>query len=289
MSSDRSPPGRNTEGGATHPENTGRIIEIPVAHLRIPPGHASRGYSGAEVEAFAQALRATGRIENPILVRAADPTSGDHDIISGLLRLQAARRNGWTTVPCCIRNVNDVEASIVALVEDLAGKREKMLPLGWTLLEAMEVTGWSQARLARTTGQPTSTISEAIRAARAIPQPFLEELAAELGVDLDVARALPRSSLRKIRKIPDREARRTAVAEALEKAVANAPIDDRQDPPPRPITLADGGVRLDLIQVRRLGLGQLLWSAVKTLWILFRTWVRNSRLFAKVRRAKPAS
>lgn len=262
------------------------IVRIPVDRIRTRSGQRAKDYDHAEVEAFARAIRATGEVEHPLLVRPLPDADDMYELVAGGLRLAAALRLGWTTVPCRVRDLGDAGARVVSLLEDLAGKREHTLPLGWALLGAMEATGWKQAEFAAMTNRPSSSISEAVRAARAVPEPLLKEIAAERGVAPEAARAVPRDTLRAVTKIADPAQRRAVLGAALGRLREQAPVDGRKEPAPRPILLAAGGVRLDPGRIGALGPLELLMTAVATLWLLSRTWAASSRRFAGLRAAK---
>jgi ParB-like chromosome segregation protein Spo0J len=267
----------------------GRSIEqITVASIRMAAGRTVEDYPAGEVEALARAIEATGRIEQPLLVR---PAGGEAEaewlVIAGGLRLAAAVRLGWTDVPCQVREVDDRTAALVALLEDQAGKTEHILPLGWALLEAMEATGWSQAEVVAATRLPASTVCEAVRSARAVPPEVLDEAAAECDVPGAVARTVPRSELRRIRQIGDPAERKALLTQVLVRLRERSPVDGRAEAQLIPILVAHGAVRLDPGRIGRLGSLQLVWTLLQTLWLLGRTWLQSSPRFAGVRRAKP--
>lgn len=262
------------------------ILRIPVERIRPRSGQGPKDYDDAEVEAFARAIGATGEIEHPLIVRPLRDGGEAYELVAGGLRLAAALRLGWTTVPCRVRDLSDAGARVVSLLEDLAGKREHTLPLGWALLDAMGATGWKQAEFAAMTNRPSSSISEAVRAGRAVPEPLLQEVATERGVTPQVARAVPRDTLRTVTKIADPAQRRAVLGAALDRLREQTPVDGRTEPPPRPILLAAGGVRLDPSRIGALGPFQLLMTTLATVWLLTRTWAGSSRRFAGVRAAK---
>lgn len=263
------------------------IEQIPIDRIRVRAGHRSSDYSDVEVQAFAKAIRATGGIEHPLIVRRIGAGHEAYELVAGGLRLAAAESLGWPTVPCRIRDVTERVARVVALVEDLAGKTEKTLPLGWALLEAIEETGWTQAELAATTNTLPSKISEAIKAGRAVPEGLLMTVACEKGVPPHMAKSLGREDLRRLSKMRDPAARRAALARALTVLIEKAPVDGREDPPLRPILLAGGGVRVDPMRIGALGPLELLMTVLSTVWLLSRAWAGGSRRFAGLRAAKP--
>jgi ParB family chromosome partitioning protein len=75
-------------------------------------------FDAAELENLAQSIRVQGVLQ-PILVRA-HPTADDrYQIVAGERRFRAAVLAGLTDVPAILRQMDDSDAAVVALVENL--------------------------------------------------------------------------------------------------------------------------------------------------------------------------
>lgn len=263
------------------PTGGDEILRLPLDLIHLPPGRRRDDYSTVEIEAFARAIKATGGIENPVIVRPGGASSdGVYELVTGGLRLAAAHFLGWSAIPCRVRDLSVAAARVVGVVEDLAGKTERTLPLGWALLEAIEATGWKQTDFAALTNRHESQISESIRAARAIPEPMLTGVAGEHGVSRELARSLRREDLRKLRTVRDAATRRTLLGEALVRLRDQAPVETHNDTPPTLIRVAGGAIRVDASRIGQMRPLQIAMTALVTVWVLGRTWNE----FAEVRR-----
>jgi ParB family chromosome partitioning protein len=108
---------------------------------------------------LAESIAERGVLE-PLLVRQ----SGERfQIIAGTRRFAAAQRVGLAEIPVVVLNLNDREAMMVALVENL--QREDIAPLDeaacyYRLLDEFQ---WTQDELARQVGRSRSHISNTLR------------------------------------------------------------------------------------------------------------------------------
>jgi ParB-like chromosome segregation protein Spo0J len=243
---------------------------VPIAQITARPGQRPQDYSPAEVESFAGSIAATGRVENPPLIRE---TAADRfELVAGGLRVAAEIFRGQTHIVCHVRELSDGAARAVAVLEDLCGKRKHVLRTGWALLDAMEATGWDEPTLVALTGRKRSVIHEAVRSARAVPRTLLDEVAETVGLPVETAEQIGREKLRSVRSREDPGERREALEDALREMRDKAP---RGGGPARPH--ADGGaaappVRVDPAEIGRLTLLGLLRAAVQMLCLLVRTW-----------------
>lgn len=95
------------------------LREIPIGRVYVDP---SRSFDASTVSDLEKSLTAVGQI-NPICVR---PVEGDpaHDwvLIAGLNRLQACENAGLTTVLARVFELDDVQARLLQLDENLVRK-----------------------------------------------------------------------------------------------------------------------------------------------------------------------
>lgn len=88
---------------------------IAVDRLRAGLGQPRREFNDAKLQALAQSIREQGVLQ-PLLVRQAGQ---EFEIIAGERRWRAAQLAGLTEVPVIIRDLTDVQARQVALIENL--------------------------------------------------------------------------------------------------------------------------------------------------------------------------
>jgi ParB family chromosome partitioning protein len=92
-----------------------QILEIPTGRLSVSGCNARCGFGVSDIAGLAESVKAQGVVE-PLVVR---PVGDGYEVVSGYRRLEAARRAGLETVPCIVREIDDVEATMLSLVENL--------------------------------------------------------------------------------------------------------------------------------------------------------------------------
>lgn len=94
-----------------------RVYEIDIDDLGVDECNI-RGGDWDQNEEFIESVRENGVIE-PLIVRSADPSTGvKYAIVSGSRRYNASIIAGLTTVPCIIRELTDIEASALSILEN---------------------------------------------------------------------------------------------------------------------------------------------------------------------------
>ncbi|PTA66947.1 ParB/RepB/Spo0J family partition protein [Deinococcus arcticus] len=88
---------------------------LPVAQLQPGVGQPRRAFDEASLAALAQSIRAEGVLQ-PLLVR---PVGESYEIVAGERRWRAAQLAGLSEVPVLVRELDDRQARVAALVENL--------------------------------------------------------------------------------------------------------------------------------------------------------------------------
>ncbi len=99
--------------GAAALENA-RILAID--HVEPGPWQVRRDFRPEKMAELVESVRAQGVLE-PILVRASE--GGRYQIIAGERRFRAALEAGLTTVPALVLEIDDVDARVVSLMENI--------------------------------------------------------------------------------------------------------------------------------------------------------------------------
>jgi ParB family chromosome partitioning protein len=98
---------RGTAGGMT-----------PIDQIDANPFQPRSDFDPVELESLAESIRVQGVLQ-PIMVRS-HPTAPDRfQIVAGERRFRAAMQAGLTEIPAILRDMDDSDAAIVALVENL--------------------------------------------------------------------------------------------------------------------------------------------------------------------------
>lgn len=100
------------------------LSELPIDQIYRSPHQPRRDFNEAALEELAQSIRSQG-VMQPIVVR---PRSvGGFELIAGERRWRAAQLAGLTAIPAVQRDVDDEQASAMALIENI--QREDLNPM----------------------------------------------------------------------------------------------------------------------------------------------------------------
>ena len=136
------------------------LSEVPVGLIR-PNRHQPRRHFDAEATSgLAESLRAQGVLQ-PVVLRPL--AEGGYELIAGERRWRAAREAGLTTVPALIREADDRDSLLLALVENVA--REQLSPVEEARAYAvlMDEFGLSLGQLAGRLGRSKPAVSNRLR------------------------------------------------------------------------------------------------------------------------------
>ncbi len=114
------PAGRNPLAGFFTPQAAG-VEDLPdaklidVALIDPNPHQPRRAFDHAALDDLAASIRRHGVLQ-PLLVR---PDKARYQLIAGERRWRAAQRADVTAVPCVVREIDDAEAEVLALLENV--------------------------------------------------------------------------------------------------------------------------------------------------------------------------
>ena len=155
-----------------HNGASSKLKSLPIENIYPNPEQPRQVFDPKALEDLAQTMRQLGQAQ-AITVKA---TTNGYEIISGERRYRAAKLAGLTHLDCVIKDVNDQQARLLALVENV--QREDLLPieeahyLKKILEENPEMTLES---LAETLGSHKSTLSEKVKLAE-VPEDLQKHL-----------------------------------------------------------------------------------------------------------------
>lgn len=125
-------------------------VEIKLDSLTASPMNHFRKLDGENWEEFLASIKAHG-ILNPITVR---PIARDkYEILAGHNRVRAAKEAGLETIPANIKDVDDVEASIIIADTNLQRDTVTDLEKGWAYRNIFEAISRQGERTDLTSGQ----------------------------------------------------------------------------------------------------------------------------------------
>lgn len=133
---------------------------LPLRMIEPNPGQPRHAFSDESLNDLAASIRAQGVLQ-PILVRSIG--QGRYQIVAGERRWRAAGLAGLDEIPAIVKEIDDGEAMIVALIENI--QREDLNPIerATALQSIKEALSLSQEELADRVGLPRGTISNFLR------------------------------------------------------------------------------------------------------------------------------
>lgn len=144
---------------------------LRVSEIEPNRGQPRKNFDDETISALADSIREHGILQ-PILVR---PYGSGYQIVAGERRWRAARMLGMSEVPVQIKELSDLEAMQLALIENL--QRENLNPVeeakGYS--ELVESYGMTQEEVAKTVGRSRSSVANAMRLL-ALPEEIQEML-----------------------------------------------------------------------------------------------------------------
>jgi ParB family chromosome partitioning protein len=136
------------------------LVHLPIGSIRPNRRQPRRRFDGEGVTELAESIRVQGVVQ-PVLVRA--DSTGGYELIAGERRWRAARAAGLATIPALLREVDDRDALLLALVENVA--REDLSPVEEarayaTLMDEFELT---LGEVAERVGRSKPAVSNRLR------------------------------------------------------------------------------------------------------------------------------
>lgn len=157
----RKPLGRGLEAliPLGEPESGQGVEEIRIDLIRPNPNQPRRRFAQEPLQELAESIREHGVLE-PLIVR---PVDDGYEIVVGERRWRASKLAGLTSVPAIVREMDEREATELALVENL--QREDLNPIEEAeayqrLLDEFDLT---QDEVAQRVGKDRSTIANRLR------------------------------------------------------------------------------------------------------------------------------
>lgn len=160
--------------GAADEDRRAVVANIPIDQIDSNPFQPRMDFDPQELESLSESVKVQGVLQ-PILVRR-HPTEADrYQIIAGERRFRAAGMAGLTEIPTLQRDLDDSDAAVVALVENL--QRQDLNPMeeaeGYQRL--MDEFGLTQEALGHAVSKSRSHIGNTVRLLR-LPEQVKREV-----------------------------------------------------------------------------------------------------------------
>jgi ParB family transcriptional regulator, chromosome partitioning protein len=144
-------------GGAAAPAE---LAQIPVGAVRVNARQPRRRFDPDALAGLTESVRAQGVVQ-PVVVRSL--SGGAYELIAGERRWRAAKAAGLATVPALVRETDDRDSLLVALVENVA--REDLSPVeeARACATLMDEFGLSLGEVAERVGRSKPSVSNRVR------------------------------------------------------------------------------------------------------------------------------
>ena len=169
--------------------------ELPVELICANPDQPRRVFDDQELMELSDSIREFGIIQ-PIIVKK--DSKGLYLLIAGERRLRAASLAGLKKVPVIIREADEKESALLALVENVQRENLNYIEEAIAYRKLMDEYGLTQTEIAKRMGKQQSTISNKIRLLT-LPSD-IQEVLAENHLTERHARALLKVTDDKLRK-----------------------------------------------------------------------------------------
>ena len=150
----------SSESGET-PETADRdrIIYVDINDIRPNSAQPRSVFDEDKLKELAGSIKANGVIQ-PLIVREAE---NGYELVAGERRWRASRIAGLRTIPCIVRDFDDRQNAIVAIIENM--QREDLNPIEEArgLKSITEKYGFTQEQVSVSLGRSRTYIANSIR------------------------------------------------------------------------------------------------------------------------------
>lgn len=199
-----------------------RVYFLSVSSIVPNPNQPRKHFSPEGLAELSASIAEHGVLQ-PLSVRKL--SGGKYELISGERRLRAARLAGLETVPCILVSADDLESSLLALIENLQRRDLDFVEEASALQKLISTYHLSQEEAAKRVGKSQSAVANKLRLLKLSPE-LLERIRSE-GLTERHSRAL-------LRVPEDRrgEVLQHVVENRLNVAQTDAYIDELLTPAP---------------------------------------------------------
>ena len=139
-----------------------RVQYISLAQLSPNPQQPRRSFDEAALRELADSIRAYGILQ-PLTVRR---TPVGYQLVAGERRMRAARMAGLREVPCLVAQVDEQDAGMLALIENLQRRDLDCFEEAAAIARLISRYGLSQEQAAEKLGKSQSAVANKLRLLR---------------------------------------------------------------------------------------------------------------------------
>lgn len=154
------------------PLDTQRVLYLPVWEIRPNPNQPRTAFCPQSLSELSQSIREHGILQ-PLTVRRMPDHS--YELVSGERRLRAAKLLQLDTVPCILIRVDEMESSLLSLIENIQRRDLDFVEEALALEQLVSAYRLSQEEIARKLGKSQSAVANKLRLLKLSPS-ILEAL-----------------------------------------------------------------------------------------------------------------
>ena len=165
--------------------NSNVVYQILLSKLQPSRYQPRQEFSQTTLLGLADSIKRHGILE-PLIVRRL--STGGYEILCGERRYRAAKLAGLKIVPCIVREVEDEQAYVVALIENVQRENLNPLEMAQAMEQMIKVCAMTQEEVAKAVGKSRPTVTNLLRLLNLTPE--VQELLRTGEIDGGHARAL---------------------------------------------------------------------------------------------------
>lgn len=146
----------------TKEKSINKVIEVAIKQIVPNPNQPRREFSESDIDALAESIMQNGILQ-PLSLRKIGET---YELIAGERRLRAARKCGFTVVPCIVHEISDSHSAVLAIVENIQRQDLSVFDEALAIEKLIEYYGMTQEEAAAKLGKAQSTIANKLRLLR---------------------------------------------------------------------------------------------------------------------------
>ena len=150
------------------------VLSVPMDQIDANPFQPRTDFNSGELENLAQSIRVQGVLQ-PILVRSHPTTADRYQIVAGERRFRATMLAGLNEIPAMLREMDDSDAAVIALVENLQRQDLNALEEAEGYQRLLEDFGLTHEALGYAVSKSRSHVGNTIRLLR-LPESIKREV-----------------------------------------------------------------------------------------------------------------
>ncbi|WP_077391616.1 ParB/RepB/Spo0J family partition protein [Mobilibacterium timonense] len=143
-----------------------RVIYVDIDDIKPNASQPRKNFNKEKLEDLAESIKENGVIQ-PVVVRKK---GSSYELVAGERRWRASRLAGMKQIPCLIRNFDEKQNMIVAIIENM--QREDLDPIEEAagLREMVDRFGFTQAQVSKSLGKSRAYIANSMRLLKLPPE-----------------------------------------------------------------------------------------------------------------------